>query len=77
MSRNEEWMMATLKFNDGVEFDTSGGLRVEKRRDGYYVVGKGMMCPVDSYEDGEKWIAHMVELTKTPSAAGPGDTSPE
>jgi len=45
-----------MKFSDGVEFDTSGPLRVEKRRDGYYVVGEGKLCAVSSYEEGEKMI---------------------
>jgi len=61
MSRSEEWMMNTLKFNDGVSFNTDGDLRVEHRRDGYYVVGKGMMCPVDTYEDGMEQIYQMKE----------------
>ena len=55
--------MGILKFNDGVSFDTSGELRVERRHDGYYVVGNGMMCPVDSYEDGRRWIKQMDEAT--------------
>jgi hypothetical protein len=45
-----------LRFNDGVEFDTSGELRVERRYDGCYVVGGGMMFAVDTREEGEAWI---------------------
>jgi len=48
-----------LRFNDGIEFDTSGELRVERRRDGYYVVGNGMMYAVDTREEGEVEIAAM------------------
>jgi hypothetical protein len=46
-----------LKFNDGVEFDTSGALRIEERFDGLYVVGDGMLVAVKSEEEGEKIIA--------------------
>ena len=46
-----------LKFSDGVEFDTSGPLRPEQRHDGWYVVGQGMLIPVDSEEDALKYIA--------------------
>ncbi len=35
-----------LKFSDGEEFDTSGPLRAEKRYDGWYVIGNGMLIPV-------------------------------
>jgi hypothetical protein len=45
-----------LKFNDGENFDTSGPLRVERRKDGWYVVGEGMLIPVDSREEGEEEI---------------------
>ena len=45
-----------MRFSDGMSFDTSGPLRVERRSDGYYVVGNGMLCPVDSYEDGQELI---------------------
>jgi len=51
--------MPILRFNDGVTFDTSGPLRVTRRRDGYYVVGKGMLIPVDSREEGKQVIKEM------------------
>ena len=44
--------MSKLTFTDGVTFDTDGPYRVERRHDGYYFVGGGMLCPVDSYEEG-------------------------
>ena len=31
--------MSTLRFDDGMSFDTSGPLRISIRRDGMYVVG--------------------------------------
>ena len=46
-----------LEFNDGVKFDTSGALRVERRSDGYYVVGRNMLIPVSDRAEGQKMIA--------------------
>ena len=48
-----------IRFNDGMTFDTSGELRVTRRSDGWYVVGHGILCPVDDRKDGEKLIADM------------------
>jgi hypothetical protein len=48
-----------LRFSDGVSVDTSGELRLLHLSDGWYVVGKGMMIPVDSAEDGRKEIERM------------------
>jgi hypothetical protein len=46
----------TLKFSDGMEFDTSGPLRITSRSDGLYVVGKGCLIPVNSREEAEEII---------------------
>jgi hypothetical protein len=46
----------TLKFSDGMEFDTSGPLRVTSRSDGLYVVGNGCLIPVNSLEEAEEII---------------------
>lgn len=43
----------TLRFSDGTSFDTSGPMRVEWRKDGYYAVGEGWLMPASSYEDAE------------------------
>jgi len=50
-----------LRFSDGMSFDTSGALRVTRRSDGYYVVGRGTMMPVDTYEEGLKVVEEMNE----------------
>jgi hypothetical protein len=47
----------TLRFSDGQNFDTSGPLRLTKRRDGWYVIGQGKLIPVDSPEEGREIIA--------------------
>ncbi|MEC9016235.1 MAG: hypothetical protein VYD37_07105 [Gemmatimonadota bacterium] len=44
--------MSKLTFTDGVSFDIDGPYRVTRRKDGWYFVGGGMLCPVDSYEEG-------------------------
>lgn len=48
-----------MRFSDGMTFDTSGPLRLTRRRDGWYVIGKGMLLPVDSPEEGREIIAEM------------------
>jgi len=45
-----------LKFSDGMEFDTSKPMHPEKRSDGWYVVGGGMLIPVDSEEEALQYI---------------------
>lgn len=48
-----------MKFSDGVEFDTSGELRVEYRHDGAYVVGNGLLIPVKDKAEGERIITDL------------------
>ncbi len=60
--------MGILRFSDGVTFNTDGPLRVVRKFDGYYVVGKGMMCPVDSYKEGREWIKQMEEKAESRGA---------
>lgn len=51
--------MGRLRFSDGVEFDTSGPYRLERRSDGLYVVGGGMLCAVNDASEGEKLIKEL------------------
>ena len=44
-----------LQFSDGMTFNTSGPIHMEEREDGLYVVGGGMLIPVDT-EDEAKMI---------------------
>ena len=57
----------TLKFSDGMEFDTSGPLRIESRCDGLYVVGNGQLIPVSSREEAEQIIKQDKESKRTKS----------
>ena len=50
-----------LRFNDGIDIDTEGPLRLMKLPDGYYVVGKGMCIPVNDVHEG---ISLIKELQK-------------
>ena len=45
-------MEGRLRFSDGEEFDLSGPLHLEKRYDGWYVLGNNKMIPVDSEQQG-------------------------
>jgi len=51
--------MGTLRFNDGMSFNTDGPLRIVSESDGLYVAGEGMLCPVNSREEGERLIAEL------------------
>ena len=51
--------MSTLRFSDGVNIDTSGELRVLRLKDGYYVVGNGMLIPVEDRTEALKVIEEM------------------
>ena len=53
-----------LRFNDGVNIDTSGPLRVLRLRDGYYVVGQGMCIPVCDREEATKVIKQFTDNTR-------------
>ena len=45
-----------MKFNDGMKFNLKGELRIQKRSDGLYVVGRGMLIPVNSYSEALELI---------------------
>jgi len=48
--------MTILKFADDEEFDLSGSLRKECRKDGWYVVGENMLIPVKDDHDADEYI---------------------
>ena len=48
-----------LTFSDGVKFKTSGEIHIERRSDGCYVVGKGMLIPVKDRDEGEDLIKEL------------------
>ena len=52
----------SLKFSDGMEFDTSGDYRIVEKFDGLYVVGNGMLLPMDSREECNEFINNRKEI---------------
>ena len=48
--------MSILRFSDGITIDRSGDLRAKKLKDGWYVVGEGMLIPVLDLKDAEETI---------------------
>jgi hypothetical protein len=50
-----------LNFDDGVSVDTSGPLRPLRLHDGLYVVGKGMLVPVDDLDEAREFIVAELE----------------
>lgn len=50
-----------MRFSDGMEFDTSGPYRTTRKSDGLYVVGNGLLCPIESQEEGEKLIESLTK----------------
>ena len=45
-----------LRFNDGINIDTSGEPRVIHLYDGYYVTGKGNLIPVKDSTEAEELL---------------------
>ena len=41
-----------MKFDDGIEFNIKGQLRIIYRKDGLYVVGNNMLIPVRDADEG-------------------------
>ena len=54
--------MSELRFNDGITIDMSGTLRIIKKVDGYYVIGRGLSCPVSSIKEGHE-VIEMLQST--------------
>jgi hypothetical protein len=52
--------MSRLEFSDGMQFDLSGPLRVVRKADGYYVVGRDTLSPVATAEEGRALVAEML-----------------
>jgi len=45
-----------VRYTDGMTIDAAGEYRIIRKSDGLYVVGHGMICPVDSREEGNNLI---------------------
>jgi len=56
--------MSTLRFNDGVNIDTDGPLRILHLKDGWYVVGEGYCIPVENRKEADETIMEMARKLK-------------
>ena len=66
-------MSSDIEFSDGMKFNTSRKLySLTCRSDGWYVVGKGMLCAVNSVEEGRQFIEELNDIERMRSA---GDRS--
>jgi hypothetical protein len=45
-----------VRFSDGMTFDTAGPLRTVRKSDGLYVVGNGLLIPVNDYKEAKTLI---------------------
>jgi hypothetical protein len=48
-----------IEFLDGMKFNTNGPLHIEKKKDGLYVVGKGILAAVETEEEGKSLISRI------------------
>jgi hypothetical protein len=53
-----------MQFSDGMSFDTSGPLRTICKSDGLYVVGNGLLIPVEDYNEAEALIEKLSPKAK-------------
>ena len=60
--------MTTLKFSDGEEFDLSGSLRKECRKDGWYVLGENKLIPVRDEQEADEYISIHSPLSSFPDS---------
>ena len=57
--------MSKIKFSDDMEFNTDGNsYHLTRRFDGWYVVGLNTLCPVNSYEEGRRFIVELEAMSK-------------
>ena len=51
--------MSILRFSDGEEFDTSVELQLTLRSDGWYVIGDGLLIPVNTLDEGRERLKEL------------------
>ena len=50
-----------LRFDDGVNIDTSGELRKKELKDGWYIVGEGLLIPVKDEAEADQMLRDLIE----------------
>jgi len=53
-----------MRFSDGMTFDTSGPLRIVRKSDGLYIVGNGLLLPVDDDDEANELIQKLSPINK-------------
>lgn len=56
--------MSVLHFSDGVSIDTSGPIRIALLSDGFYVIGRGHLIPVENEKHAEEVIERIGKTRK-------------
>lgn len=51
--------MTKLRFSDGMSFETEAPTHKERRSDGWYVVGNGMLIPVRDEKEADDLISKL------------------
>ena len=51
-----------MEFSDGMKFNLDGPRRITLRNDGWYMVGHGMLCPVDSLEEAHRLLRELEQM---------------
>jgi hypothetical protein len=59
-----------LRFSDGENFDTSGNLRIEVRKDGMYVMGEGLLIPVKDEREAHDILEALKDMLANRLAEG-------
>ena len=55
----------SLKFSDGVTFNTTtSNYYLIRKYDGWYVAGKGLLCPVASCKEGREYIRELIDMER-------------
>ncbi len=50
----------TTIFSDRMEIKESGPYRITRETDGLYVVGNGLICPVETQEEAEQMLRELL-----------------
>lgn len=54
----------TLRFTDGVEFNTDGEYRIVRKHDGLYVVGHGYLIPCEDIGEASRTLRALQEARR-------------
>ena len=58
----------SIKFTDGIGINVDGPYKIIEIKDGLYVVGGGILCPVASEDEGAAFIDRLRALDEEEAA---------